>query len=62
MSSDGSTVALTGIRFCNLSDHCVLDVEEYQSTIYMAGKPAIAVPGTAILSPNGRYALLRSSV
>ena len=62
VSSDGSTVAVTGMRFCNIGNICVLSIEEYRSTIYAAGKPSIEVPGSATLSPNGRYVLLRSSV
>ena len=61
VSSDGSTVALTGIRFCNISNICVSDVEEYQSTIYRTGQ-AIVAPGSGSLSRNGRFALLRSSI
>jgi uncharacterized protein (TIGR03437 family) len=62
VSSDGSTVAVTGIQFCNFSDVCVFDIEEYQSTIYRAGQPPITSSGSATLSRNGRYALLRSSI
>ena len=45
VSSDGSTVAVTGMRFCNIGNICVLSIEEYRSTIYAAGKPSIEVPG-----------------
>ena len=61
VSSDGSTVAITGIRLCAAIESCILGIEDYQSTIYTASRPAIDVPGSATLSPNGRYALLRSS-
>jgi hypothetical protein len=61
VSSDGSTVAITGILLCHFSDECALSIEEFQSTIYSLGKPAVIVPGSAVLSRNGRYALLRSS-
>jgi hypothetical protein len=44
VSSDGFTVAVTGIRFCNFSDVCVLTLEEYQSTIYRAGQPQSQPP------------------
>jgi hypothetical protein len=62
LSSDGSTVAVTGVRFCNFSDVCILSLEEYQSTIYTAGQATITASGSATLSRNGRYALLRSSI
>jgi uncharacterized protein (TIGR03437 family) len=62
VSSDASTVAITGIRFCNFSDVCLLGLEEFQSTIYKAGQPPITAPGSATLSRNGRYALLGSSI
>jgi hypothetical protein len=45
LSSDGSTVAVTGIRLCNLSDICVLQIEEYQSTIYTQGSQPSQCPG-----------------
>jgi uncharacterized protein (TIGR03437 family) len=62
VAADGATLAVTGNRFCNGSDMCVASREEYQSTIYAPGQRAIGVPGTATLSRNGRYALLRSSI
>jgi uncharacterized protein (TIGR03437 family) len=62
VSADGATVAVTGISFCNFSEICVIDLEEYQSTIYTKGLPTLTAPGSASLSRNGRYALLRSSV
>jgi uncharacterized protein (TIGR03437 family) len=62
VTGDDATVAVTGIRLCAFSDSCLVALEEYQSSIYAAGRPSIDVPGTASLSRNGRYALLRSSV
>ena len=62
VSSDGSTVAVTGIRFCNVSDICVTELEEYQSTIYKSGQSPVTASGSASLSRNGRFALLRSSL
>jgi hypothetical protein len=62
VSNDSSTVAVTGIRSCHLTGVCILDIEEYQSTIYAVGQPSITAAGSATLSRNGRYALLRSSI
>jgi hypothetical protein len=62
VSSDGSTVAVTGIRSCSFSDQCLLGIEEYQASIYTVGRSTIDVSGSAVLSRNGRYALLRSSI
>jgi uncharacterized protein (TIGR03437 family) len=62
VSSDGATVALTGVRFCNFSDICVTEAEEFQSTIYMSGQTSLTASGSASLSRNGRFVLLRSSI
>ena len=62
VSSDGGTAAVTGIRFCNVSDICVTESEEYQSTIYESGQPPLMASGSASLSRNGRFALFRSSI
>jgi hypothetical protein len=61
VSSDGATVAFTGVRFCNFSNICVFQVEEFQSTIYTSGQASVIASGSASLSRNGRFALLRSS-
>lgn len=60
VSSDGSVVAVTGIRYCNVGESCTA-ADQDQSTIYTTNEPTIEVPGSANLSRNGRYALLRSS-
>ena len=62
VSSDGGTTAVTGIRFCNVSDICVTESEEYQSTIYESGQPPLMESGSASLSRSGRFALFRSSI
>jgi len=62
VSSDGSTVAVTGLRVCYLGDICALQFDNYQTTVYAAGSPAVDVPGSGVLSRNGRYVLLRSSI
>jgi uncharacterized protein (TIGR03437 family) len=62
VSSDAGTVAVTGVRFCNFSDICVFQIEEFQSTIYISGQAPVTASGSASLSRNGRFALLRSSV
>src|ERR1039457_7213135 len=62
-SSDGATVAITGIGYCSNTSSCVSpSLERYQTTIYSAGKPAVTAPGSGTLSGNGRYALLSGSV
>jgi len=45
VSIDNSTVAFTGIRSCHLTDICVVEIEEYQSTIYASGQTSFTVPG-----------------
>lgn len=60
VSSDGSVVAVTGVTLCNTGKNCI-ETEQGQSTIYITNQPTIQVPGSANLSRDGRYALLRSS-
>lgn len=62
VSSDGGTIALTGVRDCNWGTPCGTSIERYEATIYSAGKERNRTPGAATLSPNGRYALLTTSV
>jgi uncharacterized protein (TIGR03437 family) len=62
VSSDGTTVAVTGIRFCDVSSICVTGLEQYQSTIDKSGQAPVMASGSASLSRNGRFALFRSSI
>ena len=59
-SSDGGTVALLGERVCTAVG-CG-DMERYQTTIYSGAGAPMILPGSPVISRNGRYVLLSSSV
>jgi hypothetical protein len=61
ISADGSTVAITAASDCNWGTPCRTQFETFSSTISVSGKLGFAMQGSAVLSPNGRYALLLSS-
>ncbi len=60
VSSDSSTLAVIGVRSCTAAG-CG-EIETYETSVYASGRSAITLPGAAILSRNGRYALLSSSI
>ncbi len=60
VSSDGTVVAVTGVSYCNVGQSCIVNNQD-QSTIYNTNQPTIQAPGSANLSRNGNYVLLRSS-
>src|ERR1035437_58632 len=59
-SSDNSTVAVLGERVCTAIG-CE-KMERYQTTVHIAGGADIMLPGDPVLSRNGRYVLLSSSI
>src|SRR5207244_3766217 len=62
VNGDGSEVAVTGVHYCPGLTPCRNDIEEFETTIYTAGETPVTLPGSAILSRNGRYAFTSSSV
>lgn len=62
VSSDSSTITITGVSFCDAGDYCLMGRDEYQTTVYVAGgHVSRAIPGSGSLSRNGRYLLLMNS-
>jgi hypothetical protein len=59
VSSDGSIVAVGGVRPGGFDCQTA---EQFQTTVYSAGGSRSVLPGGAILSRNGRYAALFSSI
>ena len=59
-SSDNSTVAVLGERVCTAIG-CA-QMERYQTTVHIAGRADVVLPGDPVLSRNGRYVLLSSSI
>lgn len=61
LSSDGDTVALTGVSDCNFGSRCALSVKRYEVEVSRGGHHIGTFDGTGSLSPNGGYLLLGSS-
>ena len=59
-SSDNSAVAVLGERVCTAIG-CA-QMERYQTTVHIAGRADVVLPGDPVLSRNGRYVLLSSSI
>lgn len=62
VSSDGRTVAITGLADCNWGTPCTTDVKVYQSEIRVAGGAPLVMDGPASVSPNGTFAGLGSPI
>ncbi|HEV2689142.1 MAG TPA: hypothetical protein VGV35_11320 [Bryobacteraceae bacterium] len=62
ISSDGRTVAITGMTDCNVGTPCGFTVERYEAEIRVNGGDPMVRKGQPSVSPNGRFVALGSSV
>ncbi|MBI3282109.1 MAG: hypothetical protein HYZ57_19995, partial [Acidobacteria bacterium] len=62
VSSAGDVVAFTGRKDCNWGSLCHRSIELFESTIRIRGAAEMRVPGAVTISPNGRYAVLTTSI
>ena len=57
ISSDATTVAITGRYYCQGTSLCSHTFGGYEGEVRRSGAPALTLKGTAAGSPNGRFAL-----
>jgi uncharacterized protein (TIGR03437 family) len=62
VSSDGRTIAITGLADCSFGTPCATDLKRYQAEIRVAGGAPIVMDGVPSVSPNGRFVALGSPI
>ncbi len=58
ISSDGRTIAITGLADCSWGTPCSTDVKVYQAEIRVAGGTPLVMDGQPSVSPNGSFVAL----
>jgi hypothetical protein len=62
VSSDGRTIAITGLSDCSDGEICAVDLNRYQAEIRVAGGAPLVLDGPPSVSPNGRFVALGSPI
>lgn len=62
VSSDGRTIAVTGLSDCSWGSPCAIDLNRFQAEIRVAGGAAVVIDGVPSVSPNGRFVALGSPI
>jgi uncharacterized protein (TIGR03437 family) len=62
ISSDGRTIAITGLSDCTDAEICAVDLNRYQAEIRVAGGAPLVMDGPPSVSPNGRFVGLGSPI
>ncbi len=62
VSSDGRTIAITGLSDCTYGTPCAIDMNRYQAEIRVAGGAPLVMSGVPSVSPNGGFVALGSPI